>query len=67
MLSSLKKYKDCKYINFNDWTDNKYIQATIDGIVWSVPIDINNSDYAEIKRQVDVGELTIEEAEKLKE
>ena len=67
MLSSLKKYKDCKYINFNDGTDNKYIQATIDGIVWSVPIDINNSDYAEIKRQVDVGELTIEEAEKLKE
>ena len=65
MLSSLKKYKDCKYINFNDGTDNKYIQATIDGIVWSVPIDINNSDYAEIKRQVDVGELTIEEAEKL--
>ena len=63
MLSSLKKYKDCKYINFNDGTDNKYIQATIDGIVWSVPIDINNSDYAEIKRQVDAGELTIEEAD----
>ena len=67
MQNSLKEYKDCKYINFNDGTDNKYIQATIDGIVWSVPIDINNSDYAEIKRQVDVGELTIEEAEKLKE
>ena len=67
MLSSLKKYKDCKYINFNDGTDNKYIQATIDGTEWSVPIDINNSDYAEIKRQVDAGELTIEEAEKLKE
>ena len=67
MQNSHKEYKNCKYINFNDGTDNKYIQATIDGTVWSVPIDINNSDYAEIKRQVDAGELTIVEAEKLKE
>ena len=63
MQNSHKKYKDCKYINFNDGTDNKYIQATIDETVWSVPIDINNSDYAEIKRLVDAGELTIKDAD----
>ena len=29
----------------------------------SVPLDPDNTDYAEIMRQVDAGELTIEEAE----
>ena len=29
----------------------------------SVPIDPSNTTYAEIKRKVDAGELTIEEAE----
>ena len=33
------------------------------GITSHVPIDPANTDYAEIKRQVDAGELTIEEAE----
>ena len=28
-----------------------------------VPLDLANTDYAEIKRQVDAGELTIEEAD----
>ena len=32
-------------------------------IVSGVPLDINNSDYAEIMRQVDAGELTIEPAD----
>ena len=31
--------------------------------VWSVPIDPANTDYAEIMRQVDAGELTIEPAD----
>ena len=39
------------------------ILATIDGVEWYVPLDPANSDYAEIMRQVDAGELTIEEAE----
>ena len=34
-------------------------------IVSGVPLDINNSDYAEIMRQVDAGELTIEAAEEV--
>jgi hypothetical protein len=31
--------------------------------VWCVPIDPANTDYAEIMRQVDAGELTIEPAD----
>ena len=37
--------------------------ATIDGKSYSVPIDESNRHYAEIKRQVDAGELTIEDAD----
>ena len=59
--------------NYNNITDAKYlkgidgknssVKCTIDGIEWSVPMDLENSHYAEIKRQVDAGELTIEEAD----
>ena len=39
------------------------IQATIDGIEMSVPLDPANRHYAEIMRQVEAGTLTIQEAE----
>jgi len=39
------------------------IKATIDGTEMSVPLDPANRHYAEIMRQVDAGELTIQEAE----
>ena len=39
------------------------IQATIDGIEMSVPLDPANRHYAEIMRQVEAGELTIQEAD----
>ena len=42
---------------------NSSIKATIDGVECYVPIDEANTDYAEIKRQVDAGELTIEDAD----
>jgi hypothetical protein len=38
------------------------ITATIDGETMSVPLDPENRHYAEIMRQVEAGELTIEEA-----
>jgi len=38
------------------------IQATIDGQELFVPLDPANRHYAEIMRQVEAGELTIEEA-----
>jgi len=42
---------------------NVSIQATIDGITMSVPLDPANRHYAEIMRQVEAGTLTIQEAE----
>jgi hypothetical protein len=42
--------------------NNSSIQATIDGIQMSVPLDPANRHYAEIMRQVEAGELTIAEA-----
>ena len=46
---------------------NSVIRITYEGqpdnSMVTVPVNENNSDYAEIMRQVDAGELTIEEAE----
>jgi len=39
------------------------ILATIDGTEMSVPLDLANRHYAEIMRQVEAGELVIQEAE----
>ena len=39
------------------------IVATIDGETMFVPLDQSNRHYAEIMRQVEAGELTIEDAE----
>jgi len=39
------------------------ITATIDGVEMSVPLDPANRHYAEIMRQVEAGDLTIEEAD----
>jgi hypothetical protein len=43
--------------------NNVSIQATIDGITMSVPLDPANRHYAEILRQVEAGTLVIQEAE----
>lgn len=42
--------------------NNSSIQATIDGIQMSVPLDPANRHYAEIMRQVEAGTLTIADA-----
>ena len=42
---------------------NTAIHAIINDIECSVPLDPANTDYAEIMRQVDAGELTIEPAD----
>lgn len=39
------------------------IKATIDGVEMFVPLDPANTHYAEIMRQVDAGELTIQDAD----
>jgi len=43
--------------------NNSGIQATIDGVEMSVPLDPANRHYAEILRQVEEGTLTIEPAD----
>ena len=42
---------------------NHSIKATIAGIEMSVPLDPANRHYAEIMRQVEAGELTIQDAD----
>ena len=39
------------------------VHAVIDGIEMSVPLDPANRHYAEIMRQVEAGELTIQDAD----
>ena len=52
-----------KYVKEPYGDENTSVSANIDGVLWSVPLDPANTFYAEIMRQVDAGELTIEEAE----
>ena len=54
--------KDAKYVK--DLLDPKiqYISANVDGQVWQIPIDLENTMYEEIKKQVDAGTLTIADA-----
>ena len=42
---------------------NTSINATIDGVEMSVPLDPDNRHYAEILRQVKEGTLTIKDAD----
>lgn len=50
------------YRNIDD-TENAGVRAAIDGQELFVPLDPANRHYAEIMRQVEEGELTIQEAE----
>jgi len=50
-----------KYVAIDGVNDN--IEIVIDGITMSVPLDPANRHYAEILKQVEVGTLTIEEAD----
>ena len=43
--------------------NNNGIVAVIDGKTWYIPLDPANRYYAEIMRQVEAGELTIQDAE----
>ena len=54
---------NAQYFNSNITGELDGILATIDDIEMYIPIDSNNRHYVEIMRQVDAGELTIEEAD----
>lgn len=51
-----------QYNNDLDGNQNG-VKATIDGVELLVPLDPANRHYAEIMRQVEAGELTIQEAD----
>ena len=52
-----------QYSNHPDSGALSGIQATIDGITMSVPLDPANRHYTEIMRQVEAGELVIQDAD----
>jgi hypothetical protein len=51
-----------KYLK-NLENQNSIVKIIVDGETLFVPLDLDNRHYAEIKRQVDAGELTIEDAD----
>lgn len=52
-----------QYVNDSITGQPCSIKAIIDGQEWSVPLAAGNRHYHEIMRQVDAGELVIQEAE----
>ena len=56
-ITSAQYYKDI------DDTENVGITAIVDGTEMHVPLVTSNRHYAEIMRQVDAGELTIQDAD----
>ena len=53
--------KDAQYIKHDD--KNSVVRITVDETEMFVPIDPDNTHYAEILKQVKEGKLTIKEAE----
>ena len=47
----------------HDASKNVLIEAVINGVTTYVPLDAANTEYNEIMKQVESGELTIKEAE----
>ena len=52
-----------KYVKDIKTDENVFIQATVDGQLCDIPLDVENKHYQEILRQVDAGTLTIEAAD----
>ena len=50
-----------QYITYKDGSTS--IKATIDGQEMSIPLDPANRHYAQIMRQVEAGDLVIEDAD----
>ena len=59
----MMEIKNAQYVNNSATGERESITATIDNQLMTVPIDLDNIHYAEIKRQVDAGTLTIKDAD----
>lgn len=61
------RYQNAQYSEFDYGGDIGVVTVCInvekDGVLMHVPIDNANSDYAEIMRQVETGDLTIQDAD----
>jgi hypothetical protein len=57
MITKVKELRDVYTGEVNS------LEMIKDDITFTVPKDLENSDYAEIMRQVEAGELTIQEAD----
>jgi hypothetical protein len=58
--------KSAKYIKdtlANDGSHSNIRVVLNDGVIMAVPINTENSDYNYLMKQVDAGELTIEDAD----
>jgi len=53
--------KDAQYLKENG--ENGAIRATLNDVICVVPLDPDNTDYAEIMKQVQEGTLTIKDAD----
>ena len=56
-------FTSAKYVKDPKTNENFSITVVLDGVTLGVPLSLDNRHYAEIKRQVDAGELTIEDAD----
>ena len=66
MVGDYIDIKSAKYIKdtlANDGSHSNIRVVLNDGVVMAVPINTENLDYVELMKQVDAGELTIEEAD----
>jgi len=54
---------DAQYIKSTTSKENEIILCKINGVECSVPLDADNSDYAEILKQVEAKTLTIADAD----
>ena len=54
---------NAQYVNEIGTSDVDHIFATVDGVEVIVPIDTNNTVYAEMMKQATAGTLTIADAD----
>ena len=57
------KITSAQYYTPPESNENIGIKMVVNDVLHFVPLDPANTDYEEIMRQVEAGELTIEEAE----
>lgn len=55
--------KDAKYVKDLNDENTLYIDATVGGMLLTIPTDSANRHYAEIQKQIAAGALTIEDAD----